>query len=315
MFQDFIKSKLFITIFLIITLVIGFCYWPKYGWKVSRFCAQKFGSTFFLARGKSNQNASGSATLAAAGSEQNGVYEEGKHFQKLSAKVTSNATVQNFINRNPGKIQVLTFFNYACFWCYRLHPAIEKWKSTMPGSVVFYRFPVNFHQGWDKLAKSYYVVEQLGRSEELDKDFFDAIHQKAINLIDDKILKDFFASHGVSNEKFDEIYNSFAINRAYAQSTEVANAFQVTLSPIFIVNSPSGSYLLSAALAGSEEKVMEVLNFVIKRETVGEALPTPNPPSLPVPNSPSMPTPEPTRLPGVQPNPAPSLNEPTQSSS
>lgn len=193
-------------------------------------------------------------------------YEEGKHYQKLSAKITTNPTVQQLVSENPGKIQVIEFFSYACAWCQRLHPIIDQWVDTKPQDVVFYRYPVIFHPGWDKLAKAYYMVEQLGKTRELDQEFFTAIQQNNVNLSDEKLLKDFFIRHGVTEERYNELYNSFATNRAYKKGNEISEAYQVTLSPILIVNAPSGSYLLLASMAGSEKGVMEILDYILAKE-------------------------------------------------
>lgn len=272
MFRDYINTKVIFSILLVLAIVLGLCYWPKYGWKISRFFVTRFGMPHYVTNGNSNTVAPG-ANATAKNTVENGVFEEGKHFQKLPVKITSSPIVQQFIAKDPGKIQVLAFFSYGCFWCQRLHPLVDQWRSKKPESVVFYRFPVNFHQGWDKLAKAYYMVEQMSRSQELDKEFFEAIHQKHSNLGDDKLLKEFFVKHGISEEKFNEMFNSFAVNRSYAQGNEIANAFQVTLSPIFIVNTPSGSYLLSAALAGSEQRVMETLEYLIKTTLTSNSQP------------------------------------------
>lgn len=198
-------------------------------------------------------------------------FEEGKHYQKLSAKITSTKGIQDFIAEDPGKIQVIEFFNYACFWCQRLHPIINEWLAQKPANVVFYRFPVVFHTGWDKLAKAYYMVEQLGKSDTLDKEFFDAVHVKHLNLADEKLLKEFFISHGVTDEVFDAMYNSFAVNQAVTRGNELSNEFQITLSPVLVVNMPSGSYLISAPLVGTEKGVIDVLNYLIEKEAKGSA--------------------------------------------
>src|SRR5262245_2928158 len=42
-------------------------------------------------------------------------YQEGKHYQKLTAKITTHPLVQQFVAADPGKVQVIEFFNYACF--------------------------------------------------------------------------------------------------------------------------------------------------------------------------------------------------------
>lgn len=194
-------------------------------------------------------------------------FQEGKHYRKLSAKITTHPAVQQFVANDPGKIQVIEFFSYACAWCQRLHPMIDQWVDKKPQNVAFYRFPIVFHAGWDKLAKAYYMVEKLGKNRELDSEFFTAIQQNNVNLADEKLLKDFFIRHGVSEDKYDEIYKSFGIDLAMKKGNEISEAFEVTLSPILIINTPTGSYLLLASMAGSEKAVMEILDYIIAKES------------------------------------------------
>src|SRR5579863_8613053 len=81
-------------------------------------------------------------------------FEEGKHYKKLSAKITTDPEVIQFFSKNPNKIQVVEFFSYACFWCKRIHPVLNQWVDKHKDNVILYRVPVVFGQGWDVLAKA-----------------------------------------------------------------------------------------------------------------------------------------------------------------
>lgn len=202
-----------------------------------------------------------------AQNDQNEPFQEGKHYQKLSAKVTTHRAVQQLVRETPDKIQVIEFFNYACFWCQRLHPKVNTWALNKPQQTVFYRFPVAFNKGWDVGAKAYLMVQMLGKSESLDQEFFKAIHTDNIDLTNEKILQEFFSKHGVDQQKFAELYNSFTVNRAMARSKDLADAYQLTVSPVMIVNGPTGSYLVTSSTAGTEASVMEVVDFLVARES------------------------------------------------
>lgn len=193
-------------------------------------------------------------------------FEEGKQYKKLAAKITINPTVQQFIVQDQGKVQVIEFFGYACFWCQRLHPHLNEWAAKKPESIVFYRYPVYFNKGWDVLAKAYLIGEKLGSSCKLDKAFFTAIHQDHIDLGTEKKVEEFFVKQGVSQKKFQELYHSFELNRDYARANEIANAYEVIVSPAVVVNVPSGSYLITATSAGSEQAVIDIIQFLIDRE-------------------------------------------------
>lgn len=195
------------------------------------------------------------------------VFEEGKHYQRLSTAVTTHKTVQQFVAENPGKIQVIEFFNYGCFWCRQLHPVLNTWALKKPESVVFYRYPVVFNKLWGSLAKTYLVINALKKTEMMDPLFFTEIHQNHVNLADEKLLKPFLVKHGISEKEFFELSNSFAINTEMTKINEIANAYQITLSPSVVINTPSGSYLSTAAMVGSEEGLISLMNFLIQRDT------------------------------------------------
>lgn len=193
-------------------------------------------------------------------------FVEGKHYQRLPAKVTTQHTVQQFVATDPGKVQVIEFFNYACFWCQRLHPKVNEWATTKPEKVTLYRVPIVFNKGWEVMAKAYFMVQMLGQNKTLDEKFFQAIHKDNLDLGNEKLLQDFFAQQGVDQSKFLELYGSFSVSRALAQSNDLANAYQLTVSPAMIVNGPTGSYLVTASTAGTYELVLEVVSFLVEKE-------------------------------------------------
>lgn len=195
------------------------------------------------------------------------VFEEGKHYHRISAAITAEKSIQDFINEDPGKIQVIEFFNYGCFWCARLHPILISWAKTKPVNVVFYSVPIVFNKKWETLAKAYFMVKNLGKTDALDPEFFAAIHQKHIDLSDEKLLQEFFNKEGVPEKQFSALYQSFAINSELARAVALANAYRIALSPVIVVNAPSGSYLLTAKAAGAEEALKSVLNHLILEES------------------------------------------------
>jgi thiol:disulfide interchange protein DsbA len=193
-------------------------------------------------------------------------FEQGKDYQKLDLKIIENKTVQQFMAEDPKKVQVIEFFNYGCFGCGYLHPIIDRWVKEKSDAVVFYRFPLVFNKPWGTLAKAYYVIKALNANEKLDEAFFTAIHQQRINLFDEKLLESFFVEHGVSKKEFLDLYHSFTVERELMRAKELANAYQISVSPVIIVNGPSGSYLLTPAMAGSWDKFIAVLNYLVSEQ-------------------------------------------------
>lgn len=194
------------------------------------------------------------------------VVEPGKHFQKISAKITTQKNIQDLIAENPGKIQVIEFFNYGCFWCQRLYPVMIEWAKTKPDNVVFLQYPLIFNKPWGTLARAFYLTKELNKNNEMDMAFFAEIHQKQVDLSNEEKLKAFFASHGVSEQEFNERFHSFNVSREVNKATDIGNTYQLRLSPVVIVNAPSGSYLLTATMVGNEKNLITVLNYIIENE-------------------------------------------------
>lgn len=193
-------------------------------------------------------------------------YEAGKQYLRLEPAMIANPHIQQLIAENPGKLQVIEFFSYACFWCWRLRPFIDEWVTHKPDTVVYYQFPVSFNKKWEVLAKAYYIAKALGKTKELEPKFFEDIQQKHIDLSDEKLLAAFFVHHGVSEKQFQYLYRSFTVNRELKQANDLANAYHISVSPVIILNAPSGSYLLNAKLAGSEQELITLLNYLVSRE-------------------------------------------------
>lgn len=207
--------------------------------------------------------ANGGASVPGAAPTQ---FEEGRHYKKLPQLITDHKIVKDHIAETPGKIQVIEFFNYGCFWCQQLHPLLNEWTKTKPISVVFYRYPVVFNKQWDALARTYLVVKKLEKTDALDMQFFSEIHQKRINLADEKLLREFLTKQNVAVDPFFELYNSFAINSEMAMANEISNAFQITLSPSVVINTPTGSYFATATMVGTEKNLIALIDFLIARE-------------------------------------------------
>jgi protein dithiol oxidoreductase (disulfide-forming) len=201
--------------------------------------------------------------------------EEGKQYRRLPMAVSQNPKVLEFIAQDLGKVQVIEFFSYGCFGCQQLHAMINQWAKGKDSPqnqppVVFYRFPLVFHTVWEPLAKIYYTLKTLGLSEKLDPEFFTAVNQNHIDFSKANILEDFVKMRGVDPNLFMETYRSFGVNRQLIDSGELSIAYQVTVSPYFVVNTPAGSFATSALMAGGNEGLLNVLNYLISLKSASE---------------------------------------------
>jgi thiol:disulfide interchange protein DsbA len=166
--------------------------------------------------------------------------------------------------QNPAKIEIIEFFWYGCPHCYAFEPLLEKWKKNLPANVEFIRLPAAFNELWSKHAKAYYTAEALGIVEKIHVDFFEAIQNGKEKLDTEATLAAFFAAHGVTESQFKEAYNSFAVDSKMRQAPLMASRYGITGVPAIIVN---GKYKTNGTLAGSHEKMIDVMDKLIKEES------------------------------------------------
>ncbi|NOS87958.1 MAG: thiol:disulfide interchange protein DsbA/DsbL [Methylococcaceae bacterium] len=169
--------------------------------------------------------------------------------------------------QNTDKIEIIEFFWYGCPHCYAFEPLLEKWVKNLPKNVEFIRQPAAFNDLWSKHAKAYYTAEALGLVDKVHADFFDAIQNKGQKLDNEADLEAFFVAHGVTASQFKEAYNSFAVDAKLRQAPLMAGRYGITGVPAIIIN---GKYRTNGPLAGSHEKMIEVMDKLIKQESVAK---------------------------------------------
>lgn len=161
------------------------------------------------------------------------------------------------------KIEVLEFFWYGCPHCYKFEPYLQQWKKDLPADVVFIRVPAIFNAKWEIHARAYYTAELLGIVEQIHTPLFKAIHDQRQPLFTQQTLAQFFAQFGVSEQMFNNSFNSYAVNNRIEQAKRLLAAYRIDGVPTMIVN---GKYTTSATLTGSHARAIEVVDRLIEKE-------------------------------------------------
>lgn len=169
--------------------------------------------------------------------------------------------------QNPDKVEVIEFFWYGCPHCYDFEPFLENWAKKLPANVDFIRQPAAFSDLWAKHAKAFYVAQALGVLDKVHADFFDALQNKHQKLETEEQLAAFFVAHGVKESDFHEAYNSFLVDTKVRQAAVIPARYGVTGVPVLIVN---GKYKVDGKSAGSHERMIEVVNQLIKKEAAAK---------------------------------------------
>lgn len=161
------------------------------------------------------------------------------------------------------KIEVVEIFWYGCPHCHDFEPYLDAWLETKPDDVEFIRMPGIFRQDWLAHARAFYAAEQLGVLEAAHGRLFNEIHNRGKRLNSESQLKQFFMQMGIDGDAFTRAYNSAETENRIKEALAKARRYQVTGVPAVVVN---GKYLTSGPLAGSFERMIEVIDELIDQE-------------------------------------------------
>jgi protein dithiol oxidoreductase (disulfide-forming) len=185
------------------------------------------------------------------------IYQSGVHYFPIEpAQPTSSGD----------KIEVLEVFSYACIHCAHFEPSVQKWKKEMPANVAFSYVPAVFNPSWEVFARAYYAALDLGIAEKAHQDLFDAIHvRRDIRNLED--VSKLYAKYGKTEQQFIEATQSFAVEMKINRAKQMVPAYQVDGTPTVVV---AGKYRVNGNSAGTQEKIFDVVNFLIARETAAK---------------------------------------------
>lgn len=181
-------------------------------------------------------------------------YREGVHYKKLSQQQTSSGD----------KVKVLEFFWYGCPHCYTFEPFVNAWKKTKPANVDFARVPAIFRPEWEVQARAYYALKSMGVIEEVHGKIFSAMHKDKKRLDTKARMADFVEKNGVDRKKFSRKYDSFAVDSKVRKAKKKIKTYQLKGVPSVAVN---GKYLVSASMAGSFGNMIEIVDYLIAKES------------------------------------------------
>lgn len=206
-----------------------------------------FGIAIFLCLA-ANTWASESAPPAPA----QGDFKEGVHYIRLADPQPDGGD----------KIEVVEFFWYGCPHCADFDPYIQKWKKSKPEGVKFTLVPAIFRPDWVTAAKAYYALEMLDALEVHSK-VFEQIHVKRKPYQTVEHYADIVAELGVDKQKFLDATKSFVVDSKVRRAAQMIRDFRIMGVPTLAVN---GKYTTSASLAGGNQNILHVLDYLIARE-------------------------------------------------
>jgi thiol:disulfide interchange protein DsbA len=183
------------------------------------------------------------------------VPKEGVNYERLPVAIET---------RDPGKVEVVEVFSYACIHCKNFQPAVSAWHARAPEYVDFYQLPAAFDPTWAKLAQAFYAAEALGVTDQVHDLIFSGIHDRNLNLADPaELAKLFKDAAGIEPDKFNEVFNSFSVRSRVQQADARTRAYRVTGTPTMIVD---GQFRVDARMAGGNDGMLRVVDYLVEQQ-------------------------------------------------
>lgn len=182
-------------------------------------------------------------------------YTEGKEYKKISTPVAPT---------DAKRVTVEEFFWYGCPHCFSVDPVVEGWLPKKAGYVDFVRLPNTLGRPEGEThARAFYIADVLGVSAKVHKPLFSAIHTKNQPMNNAEQLRGLFlANAGVQPTDFDKASSSFMVDSKMRRADQLSKSYQITSVPSFVVG---GKYLTNATMAGSNEKMFAVIDFLAEK--------------------------------------------------
>jgi thiol:disulfide interchange protein DsbA len=103
----------------------------------------------------------------------------------------------------------------------------------------------------------------MGAHEQTHKALFEAIHLKRQRLGSLDSMAKFATEQGLDEKLFRQDYASFPVDTQIRKNIQKEKRYGHRGVPAVIVN---GKYLVSASLAGSNERMIQIMSFLVEQE-------------------------------------------------
>jgi thiol:disulfide interchange protein DsbA len=179
---------------------------------------------------------------------------EGTDYQLITPPVETS---------QPDKVVVTEIFWYGCPHCFRFEPYAQRLAAELPDGAVFEQVPSSLNPSWTVHARAFYAFELMGVLDQIHQQFFDAIHLKRQRLDKVDAIAQFVAEQGLDEKLFLEYYNSFPVETKMRKNSRKEQRYGHGGVPAVIVN---GKYLVTGSLAGSNERMVEIIKYLVGME-------------------------------------------------
>jgi len=181
-------------------------------------------------------------------------FVEGTDYQPISPAVKTS---------QPDKVVVTEIFWYGCPHCFRFEPYAERFAASLPDGAVFEQVPSSLNPRWTEHARAYYSLQMMGALDKTHKALFDAIHLKRQRLTSLDSIAPWVAEMGLDEKEFRANYFSFPVDTQIRKNVQKEKRYGHNGVPAVVIN---GKYLVSASMAGSNERLVQIMSYLVEQE-------------------------------------------------
>jgi len=200
-------------------------------------------------------------------------WTEGKHYFLVEPPQRTNVA--------PGKVEVLEVFSYGCPACNAFEPYVKQLRKSLPANAQLNYLPASFQKAedWEMFQRAFLTAQLLGLVDKTQDAMYEEIWKSAdaplsilsapgklkdtVPTIEDA-ARVYNRLTGVPVDKFLATAKSFTVDLKMKQADAQVLAYAVDGTPTLIVN---GKYRLSPTSAGGPSQALELVHYLIGRES------------------------------------------------
>ncbi len=193
---------------------------------------------------------------------------------------------RNYVLLNPvqpthvaaGKVEVLEIFSYACPFCNRFQPVIERLERNLPANAQMSFLPASFSAAEDMpmFQRAFFAAQALGVARQAHQAIFDAVWETGeLAILDpatgrlksplptiDDAARCYGRITGVKPEVFLRVARSFAVEAKMRSADHQIFAMQVPGTPCLVVD---GKYRVELDTLSNTADVIDLVNFLVRK--------------------------------------------------
>ncbi len=182
-------------------------------------------------------------------------FQEGNHYQLIEPPQPVP----------PGdKVEVVEFFWYDCQTCFIIQPALRQWLEEHAGRIVFKRMPAITDERMIFLARAYYAAVALDVQDKVHQPLYVAINRHRRKLDNEQALAIFFQENGIRHQAFTNAFRSNFVAVKVRQARVMGQRYGIRGAPSIVID---GRYRLDSTMVRSAEEFIEVLDYLVKKQS------------------------------------------------